>query len=914
MRIVKLIALIILSITGFEASAQTFFFQQQVLTSSDDAEEKFDGSYVTTSSSDIEFMYDSWNSQGIQTVGLRFDNIGIPANATIVDAYIQFTADATTSGSMTITIKGEDVANSATFADITNNISGRTTTTASAPWSPLAWTNDAAGVNERTPDLTAIVSEIMTSNGWQAGNPITFIITGTGNATDYRKADSFDESATQSAKLVIEYASNNNIDLAITSCLLPNASTYPDPTATVQVNIINYGNFPASTYNVAYSINGSLIATEPGTVPLTLGQNVAFTFAQTANLSALGAYNLSAEVTILSDEDTLNDIVNKTITVVNEIDTLFFSQGNYWRYWDSNTDPGVTWSDSAYNDSLWTVGVSQFGHGEADEQTALNSSTASYYFRKKVNVPDVTQLSYVYMHMVHDDGAIIYINGQEVARNEMMPLGTINHSTVARQSSNETNENGFYTYKIDSSYFVTGTNTIAVSVRNRSASDDDVSFDCYITPSFLYSQDGPYVSYNGGNIIVEEITPAGLISTTYTSPTGITLTCTLPHMGTSFSFNLKPAINIEPSTFPFTPSKFLTISDFDGHIEGFTMALTREGVIDANFNWTYGTGHLIICGDVFDRGFHITECLWLLYKLEAEAEAQGGKVHLILGNHEIFNMTDDWRYVEVKYFDNAQLMGKRMSELYDSNTELGRWLRSKNLIEKIGDYAFLHGGISPQVAALDLTYDQINDYGRIELNGTSCNGDCQIVNGSDGIYWYRGMVYQTLTQPQVDEFLDSLGVQRVIIGHTKDNTIETFYNDKVMAIDMYHADNFASGYMEALQFELGCFYLFHTNNVTDTYTQLGVCDSYTDLLELNGDAQLQIYPNPTADLLTIKLPTNLLGDYNYYVIDQRGRQVCRGKINSESTTIDVNSYANGTYYLTIHNSVNTITGHFILQH
>ena len=122
-------------------------------------------------------------------------------------------------------------------------------------------------------------------------------------------------------------------------------------------------------------------------------------------------------------------------------------------------------------------------------------------------------------------------------------------------------------------------------------------------------------------------------------------------MGTSFSFNLKPEINIEPSIYPLNPFKFLSISDFDGHIEGFTMILRGEGVIDSNFNWTYGNGHLIISGDLFDRGFHITECMWLLYKLESEAAIAGGKVHLIIGNHEIMNMTDDWRYVDVKYFN-----------------------------------------------------------------------------------------------------------------------------------------------------------------------------------------------------------------------------------------------------------------------
>jgi hypothetical protein len=307
--------------------------------------------------------------------------------------------------------------------------------------------------------------------------------------------------------------------------------------------------------------------------------------------------------------------------------------------------------------------------------------------------------------------------------------------------------------------------------------------------------------------------------------------------------------------------------------------------------------------------------MWLLYKLETEAQLQGGKVHLILGNHEIMNMTDDWRYVEVKYFNNASLMGKRMAELYDSDTELGRWLRSKNIIEKVGKYAFLHGGISPQLAALDLTYDEINDYGRIEINGSSCpNNDCITVNGSNGIYWYRGMVYQTLTQQQVDKFLDSLDVQRVIVGHTKGSTIRSMYNDRVMAIDMYHVDNFNNGYMEALQFELGCFYIFHTDNVNDTYTLLGNCDSYSNVLDANVNNGFNIFPNPNSNILNIKLPFETLGICDFKVIDINGNLISSGVINSELSNIDMSSYSEGTYILTITNSKKVITGTFILKH
>lgn len=98
-------------------------FEQQILASTDDAEEKFNGSNITTSSSDLELVYDSWNNQGLQTLGLRFDEIAIPSNSTILNAYIQFTADGNYSGDLTMTIKGEDSANSLPFFDSFNNIS-----------------------------------------------------------------------------------------------------------------------------------------------------------------------------------------------------------------------------------------------------------------------------------------------------------------------------------------------------------------------------------------------------------------------------------------------------------------------------------------------------------------------------------------------------------------------------------------------------------------------------------------------------------------------------------------------------------------------------------------------------------------------------------------------------------------------
>lgn len=908
--------ILIATLCVFSISAQTI--ERQILSSSDDAEEKFDGSYLTTSSSDIEMVYDAWNSQGLQKLGFRFENITIPSSSTITNAYIQFTADGASSGNMTMTIKGEDVANSTTFSNTTNNISARPVTSASATWNSISsWTDGQVGTGQRTPNLSAIVTEMITSNGWQNGNPLTFIVTGTGSATEYRKSFSYDGNAANAAKLVIEYTSNLDVDLAVSACSSPADNIFSNTSSTVTISIDNNGNLTADSYTVSYSINGTVVATQAGTQSLSAGQNLAFTFVQTADFSAVGVYDLDVTVTITNDENIQNNTFSKTVTVISGSDPLVFDEGSNWRYWSSSTNPGATWNTVGFNDDSWAIGTGHMGFGNGDEQTLLTSGLISYYFRKKVSVDDADQLQDIYMHVVHDEGAIIYINGVEAARSEMMPLGTISHTTAARQTINDDLENSFFTYKIDKSYFVTGENTIAISVRNRSASEEDVSFDCYVTTDFLYEQDGPYVFYEGDNIIVQEITPAGLVTNTYTSMDGIQLTCQLPHMGTSFSFNLKPQITTEPSTYSATPSKFLAFSDFDGHIEGFTMLLQGEGIIDDNFNWIYGDGDLIISGDLFDRGFHITECMWLLYKLESEAEAQGGKLHLIIGNHEMMNMTDDWRYVELKYFNDAQLLGKRMLELYDSNTELGRWLRSKNIIERVGDYGFMHGGLSPQVSALNLTYEQINDYGRIEMNGTPCpNNDCEIVNGTNGVYWYRGMVDEDLTQQQVDDILDGFEVKRVIVGHTKDNTIRSLYEGRVLAIDMYHINNFDNGFMEALQFELGCFYLFHTTETAQNYTQLGDCDEFnTDfVLEMNGDDQFQIYPNPAASTLNIKIPVNMQGDYDYTVVDAEGKEVLKGNISGELSSIEINKLTEGKYILALTNSKHTIKGHFVLKH
>lgn len=332
-------------------------------------------------------------------------------------------------------------------------------------------------------------------------------------------------------------------------------------------------------------------------------------------------------------------------------------------------------------------------------------------------------------------------------------------------------------------------------------------FSCNVTAA----QDGPYVFYENNSAVVKTINADGSVKTdTFPSMTGRSVTVFSPELNRSFNVKIKPNLTDEPSVYPELTSKLYAISDIEGEFQIFYTALLREGVINSDFQWTYGRGHLVVNGDVFSRGNYVNEILWLIYKLEAEAVAAGGKVHYLMGNHEMFHiMRNDFRYTTQKYFDSAAKLNKQMHELYNNQTELGRWLRTKNIITKLGDYLLVHAGISQEVHDRNYSIQYMNEVGRARMKGPldgPCSGDCAVITGSTaGVYWYRGIANGEVTQSQVDSFLTQLNTKRMIIGHTKGTDIRTMYQGKVILIDQSHQDNWAANFTRALQQDKGCF-------------------------------------------------------------------------------------------------------------
>jgi hypothetical protein len=198
---------------AFAARAQTTV-EVQVLYSEDDAEEvriPVGGALgdVDLTSSDLELVFDS----DPDYVGLRFRDVQIPKGATITEAYVQFTVDALVEGTTDVPIKLEVWgALEASAAEITGDpfsVSNRPFTTSMVPWEPgPSVAVGDAGENERTPDISAIIQEIIALEGWAPGNNMMIIVT-TGDTLDLadknREMESADGDAAGAPVLHVVY-------------------------------------------------------------------------------------------------------------------------------------------------------------------------------------------------------------------------------------------------------------------------------------------------------------------------------------------------------------------------------------------------------------------------------------------------------------------------------------------------------------------------------------------------------------------------------------------------------------------------------------------------------------------------------------------------------------------------------------
>jgi diadenosine tetraphosphatase ApaH/serine/threonine PP2A family protein phosphatase len=170
-------------------------------------------------------------------------------------------------------------------------------------------------------------------------------------------------------------------------------------------------------------------------------------------------------------------------------------------------------------------------------------------------------------------------------------------------------------------------------------------------------------------------------------------------------------------------------------------------------------------------------------------------VHFVLGNHEVMVLGGDLRYLNPKYGTTAGVLGVgSYSQLFGPDSVLGQWLRSRPAVLKLNDLLFLHGGISPRLVELDIPLAQINASIRAALDPVPPAGEAEreraaFLLGQDGPLWYRGYFAESRAAATPDfeivRMLEHFGVSRILVGHTRVPTIQSLYDGRVIAVQVY---------------------------------------------------------------------------------------------------------------------------------
>ncbi len=533
-----------------------------IIASDDDAEEDIANGGMDLTSSDLEITNDGTSSQ---LVGMRFQNVSIPAGSIIQNAYIQFTVDeANTGGDVDAYMAMEDVDNAAAISGVSANLSSRNFTTASVIWDNIPdWgTVGANGADQQSPDLSALLQEVVDRAGWANGNsvlvglvdPLALSIPGYTGNTSKRVAESYNGSSNLSPKLVVSYIppavfQTGNFPIPAASAWKYDDSgtdlgaanwkslSYNDSSWAFGNAILGYGNgneqstldFGSSSTNKnittylrhTFQVNNASqydslifnVLRDDGVVVYVNGVEA---FRDNMPTGSIGFDTLALSAVSGVDETSYfqfksaNLLQNGLNVIAVELHqatagssdlsfdmnveyelpplqpaTYPFAKNSDWHYLDNGASlDAVAWKDTLFNDDNWDWGQGPLGYGDVMNTTISfgndpNNKYITYYFRRDLdinlsNLPDTVEFG-----LRRDDGAIVYLNGVEIIRDNL-PAGAITSTTTAPLTISGSAESTYYTTLIPKTAFRNGRNQLAVQVHNRDVFSSDLGFDLYI--------------------------------------------------------------------------------------------------------------------------------------------------------------------------------------------------------------------------------------------------------------------------------------------------------------------------------------------------------------------------------------------------------------------------------------------------
>lgn len=277
---------------------------------------------------------------------------------------------------------------------------------------------------------------------------------------------------------------------------------YPlDATASVDVtppeisgeNITLEGNAPGGVrftsmlLSEQLNVSDDVDTAEEITITADVGESLSLgehTVTFTATDSAGNANSVTITVTVV--DTTPPSIVAPDSVTINlfsndegvSVSPTFIGENATWLYLDDGSDQGTAWRENGFNDSEWASGAAELGFGDGDEATVLESGHITYYFRHKFTVADASAIEGLQLRIVRDDGAVVYLNGTEVFRDNM-PRGTINSASTATRAIGGSGESTFVVHDFSAAQLRQlrdGENVIAVEIHQNSSNSSDVSF------------------------------------------------------------------------------------------------------------------------------------------------------------------------------------------------------------------------------------------------------------------------------------------------------------------------------------------------------------------------------------------------------------------------------------------------------
>lgn len=249
------------------------------------------------------------------------------------------------------------------------------------------------------------------------------------------------------------------------------------------------------------------------------------------------------------------------------------------------------------------------------------------------------------------------------------------------------------------------------------------------------------------------------------------------------------------------PDSLWVVGDVHGEFSRLRRLLRRGGLVDEDGSWTGGESHLVLLGDLMDRGPYVTGLLWFVYRLQEEARRAGGRVHVVLGNHEAMVLTGDHRYVSSHERLLARRHGLTYGEMYHPRSSvLGRWLTARPAVLKIGRVLLAHGGVGPEY--LDRSVRELNDSLAVYVSedlfeywsdttvavtprdSAAVARRVQFFFREPSVLWYRGYAQHDTLGDRLRELLERHDADLHVIGHTAVPEIRQTYGDSLVLVDL----------------------------------------------------------------------------------------------------------------------------------